>query len=68
MAKLTYIEIMGELRETSKVSLDTKGSYSYVCGLYESLLGDIAADLPVARQEEIVRALRLAQVRMKESS
>jgi hypothetical protein len=68
MAKFTYVEIANELRDTSKISLETKGSYSYVTGLYESILAGLVADLPQHRQAEVMRSLRLAQSRMQENT
>jgi hypothetical protein len=68
MAKFTYVEFANELRDTSKIALQTKGSYSYVTGLYESILADLAADLPKHKQAEVMRSLRLAQTRMQENT
>lgn len=58
---MTYTEIALELRETSKVCLETKGSYSYVCGTYESIIADVVADLPKYKQAEVIRTLARAR-------
>jgi len=66
--KFTYSELATVLRETSKVSLETKGSYSYATGVYEYMLADLVANLPERRQAEFVRALLSAQKSMQESA
>lgn len=65
MTKVTYSEIANELRETSKVCMESNGSYSYVTGTYESILADIVADLPNHKQAEVLRMLKFARDRMK---
>lgn len=57
MKKKTYMEIARELAETSRLCLDVTGSYSNVTGAYEYILADILADLPLARQEDVLRSL-----------
>lgn len=66
--KLTYSEIATELRETSKVSMETKGSYSYATGTYESIIAGLVADLPKHKQLEVVRSLQSARKSMVESA
>lgn len=64
MTKVTYTEIALELRETSKICMETKGSYSYVCGTYESIIADIVADLPKHKQAEVMRLLAKTRERL----
>jgi hypothetical protein len=64
MTKVTYTEIALELRETSKVCMETKGSYSYVCGTYESIIADVVADLPKHKQAEVMRLLAKTRERL----
>lgn len=66
MSKLTYLEIANELRETSKVSMETMGSYSYATGTYESIIAGLVADLPKHKQLEVIRGLESARKSMKE--
>lgn len=68
MAKLTYSQISAELRETSKVSMDVKGSYSYATGTYESIISELVANLPAHKQQEVVRILQSARLRMQEGA
>lgn len=68
MAKVTYLEIAAELRETSKVCLENKGSYSYVTGTYESIIAGIVADLPKHKQAEVMRSLKLTRDRLQETA
>ena len=64
MTKVTYSEVANELRETSKVCMEVKGSYSYVTGVYESILAGLVADLPKHKQAEVMRTLRLVREQM----
>jgi hypothetical protein len=59
MTKVTYTEIANSLRETSKVCMEIKGSYSYATGAYESIISGIVADLPSHKQAEVMRTLRM---------
>jgi hypothetical protein len=64
MTKATYSDIANELRETSKVCMEVKGSYAYATGVYESIIADIVADLPKHKQAEVLRTLRLVREQM----
>lgn len=66
--KLTYTEIANELRETSKVSMETKGSYAYATGMYESIIVGLVADLPKHKQLEVMRTLQYGRERMQETA
>jgi len=68
MSKLKYSDIALELRETSKLSMEVKGSYSYATGAYESIIADIVADLPEHKQREVVRNLESVRNALKESA
>lgn len=68
MTKLKYSDIAMELRETSKVSMETKGSYSYATGLYEAIIAELVSDLPKHKQLEVVRGLESARKRMLETA
>lgn len=68
MAKLTYSEIAAGLRETSKVSMETKGSYAYATGMYESIIASLVADLPKHKQLEVIRSLESGRKSMQESA
>ena len=64
MTKVTYSEVANELRETSKVCMEVKGSYAYATGVYESILAGLVADLPKHKQAEVMRTLRLVREQM----
>ena len=68
MSKLTYSDIATELRETSQVSMQTKGSYAYATGLYESILASLVVDLPKHKQMEVIRGLQSARERMQKDA
>ena len=68
MTKLTYFDVATELRETSQVSMQTKGSYAYATGLYESILASLVVDLPKHKQMEVIRGLQSARERMQKSA
>ena len=68
MSKLTYSDIAAELRDTSQVSMQTKGSYSYATGYYESIIAGLVADLPKHKQMEVIRGLQSARERMQKDA
>ena len=68
MTKLTYFDVASELRETSQVSMQTKGSYAYATGLYESILASLVVDLPKHKQMEVIRGLQSARERMQKDA
>ena len=68
MSKLTYFDVATELRETSQVSMQTKGSYAYATGLYESILASLVVDLPKHKQMEVIRGLQSARERMQKDA
>ena len=68
MSKLTYSDIAAELRDTSQVSMQTKGSYSYATGYYESIIAGLVADLPKHKQMEVIRSLQSARERMQKDA
>lgn len=68
MTKLTYFDVASELRETSQVSMQTKGSYAYATGLYESILASLVVDLPKHKQMEVIRSLQSAREHMQKDA
>jgi len=68
MSKLTYSDVALELRVTSQVALDTKGSYAYATGMYESILASLVVDLPKHKQMEVIRTLQSARERMQKDA
>lgn len=58
MSKLTYSEIANKMRETSSLSMQTYGSFSRCCGVYEALLADLVAELPSHKQQEFMKILQ----------
>lgn len=68
MSKLTYFAVSTELRWTSQVSMQTKGSYAYATGLYESILASLVVDLPKHKQMEVIRSLQSARERMQKDA
>lgn len=68
MAKVTYTEVSDSLRETSQVSMETKGSYAYATGMYESIIAGLVADLPKYKQQEVMRTLAWAREQMKKDA
>lgn len=65
MAKVTYDEIMTELRTTSAATYEKYDSHSYACGMYEAMIASMVLDLPKHKQLEVIRSLKAAQERMK---
>lgn len=61
MAKVTYSEIADSLREMSKVSMESRGTYAYATGMYESIIASLVADLPKHKQLEVLRSLESAR-------
>ena len=57
MSKMSYMEIATAFQSASKHCLEKSGSYSTISGTYESLLAGIVADLPIHKQQEVMRAL-----------
>ncbi len=55
--KMSYTEVALMLREASNHCLEKSGTYSSVCGVYESILSDLVADLPASRQADVQRSL-----------
>jgi hypothetical protein len=68
MSKLTYSDVAAELRETSQVSMQTKGSYSYATRYYESIIAGWVADLPKHKQLEVIRSLQSARANMQKDA
>ena len=68
MSKLTYFDVASELRETSQVSMQRKGSYAYATGMYESILASLVVDLPKHKQMEVIRTLQSARERMQKDA
>lgn len=57
-SKMSYLEVMEELREFSVLSRVKYDSYSYSTGFLESMVGDLIADLPAQKQADALRHLR----------
>jgi len=68
MAKVTYTEVSDSLRATSQVSMETKGSYAYATGMYESIIAGLVADLPKHKQLEVMRTLAWAREQMQKTA
>jgi hypothetical protein len=58
MAKVTYSEIAEDLKQTSALSYETKGTYAYATGMYESIIAGLVAELPERKQREVLRTLQ----------
>ena len=58
MAKLKYSDIIDEIRATTDFLRDKADTYASPCGVYESMLATLAADLPVHGQKELLQTLR----------
>lgn len=57
MSKKTYIEVATFLREASNHCLEKSGTFASITGAYESILADLVADLPLHRQNEVLKTL-----------
>lgn len=65
--KLTYQDFRTATDEVTKtIGLGKSHHYAYVVGAYEVMIADLAANLPKARQEEVMRSLKSLSVRVAE--
>jgi hypothetical protein len=60
MNKLTYSEIAASLNDFANLSYKDKGSFSYACGTFQSMLASLVADLPKHKQMEFVQTMEHA--------
>lgn len=56
--KVAYTEISGKLMELSGASYDVYKNFAHIAGYYESTLVSLIADLPAAKQREMMRVFQ----------
>jgi hypothetical protein len=65
--KLTYQDFRAAAdKVTESIGLGKSHHYAYVVGAYEIMLADMAAALPKAQQEDVMRSLKSLAVRVAE--
>jgi hypothetical protein len=64
MNKLTYLEVSASLNDFANLSYQDRGSFSYACGTFQSMLSSMVADLPKHKQAEFLRTLEGAMQRV----
>lgn len=67
MAKMTYQDFRTATdKVTESIPVGNPYTYAYVVGAYETMLAGIAADLPKAKQADVLRALESLAKRVAE--
>ena len=64
MNKLTYLEVSATLNDYANLSYQDRGSFSYACGTFQSMLSSLVADLPKHKQAEFLQTLEDAMKRV----
>jgi len=64
MNKLTYLEVSASLNDFANLSYQDRGSFSYACGTFQSMLSNLVADLPKHKQAEFLQTLEDAMKRV----
>jgi hypothetical protein len=63
MIKQTYSDIAASINDFADLSYKDKGSFSYACGTFQSMLATLVADLPKHKQAEFLKTLEHAKDR-----
>ncbi len=68
MNKLNYSDLLAATNDFANLSYKDKGSFSYACGSFQSMLATLVADLPKHKQLEFVQTLERAVQRVGEAA
>lgn len=60
MNKLTYSDILAVTNDFADLSYKDKGSFSFACGTFQSILASLVADLPKHKQTEFLKTMEHA--------
>lgn len=58
MTKLNYTDVRALTEEFCELSFKDRGSYSYACGTFQSMLCGLVSELPKHKQMEFVAHLK----------
>ena len=64
MNKLNYSDLLAATNDFANLSYEDKGSFSYACGTFQSMLVTLVADLPKHKQLEFIKTLEQATLRV----
>ena len=64
MNKLNYSDIVASIQSFSNASYEDRGSFSYACGTFESILAGMVSELPKHKQMEFMQTLDQAMKRV----
>jgi len=64
MNKLNTSEILSATNDFAHLSYKDKGSFSYACGTFQSMLATIVSELPKHKQMEFLKTLEQAMERI----
>ena len=64
MNKLNYSDLLAATNDFANLSYEDKGSFSYACGSFQSMLATLVADLPKHKQLEFIKTLEQATLRV----
>ena len=64
MNKLTYLEVSATLNDYANLTYQDRGSFSYACGTFQSMLSSLVAELPKHKQAEFLQTLEGAMQRV----
>jgi len=64
MNKLTYLEVSASLNDFANLSYQDRGSFSYACGTFQSMLSSLVSELPKHKQAEFLQTLEDAMKRV----
>jgi hypothetical protein len=68
MNKQTYSDIAASLNDFANMSYEDKGSFSYACGTFQSMLSGLVAELPKHKQAEFMKTLEQAMKRVGQAA
>lgn len=66
--KVPYCDISARIGDLSSVAREVYGSHAYIAGFYESTLVNLIAELPAAKQNEMMRIFQDRIQRLQESA
>lgn len=60
MNKLSYSDLLSVTNDFADLSYKDKGSFSYACGTFQSMLVELVMDLPKHKQMEFLKTMEHA--------
>ena len=58
MTKMTFSEVKAIANEYAELTFETRGSHSYACGAFETMLSYLVAELPKHKQAEFAAMMK----------